>query len=65
MLKSEEWNLRILSGFTEVLAKNVINGTDEVPNGLKYHIADIYLDELAKAGADEVITCSVGSSVHL
>ena len=35
--------------------KNVVSSAaDEVPDGLKYHFADIYVDEIANAGAEEV-----------
>lgn len=38
-----------------MMKKSVISSLQEMPVGLKMHITDIYMEELAKVGADEVI----------
>lgn len=38
----------------DVLMKEVLHPESQSPNGLKFHLIDIYLDELSKVGGKEV-----------
>jgi len=55
LLKHLKWNLKWIKRFRKVMKKSVISGSAEsAPVGLKMHISDIYMEELAKVGADEL-----------
>lgn len=55
LLKNLKWELKWIKQFRKVMKKTVLNGVSEItPVGLKMHISDIYMEELAKVGAEEV-----------
>ena len=55
MMKSDNW--RNTESFAESLHRTVVNGTDSrIPDGLVYHIADVYLEELDKIVDPQVRT---------
>lgn len=41
----------------QLLMKEVMDPDSNTPNGIKFHLIDIYLQELAKVGAKEVRKC--------
>jgi hypothetical protein len=47
-MATRHWNLGIIRLFNDAIFEEVLNQT---PNGLRYHLIDITLDELAKANA--------------
>lgn len=47
-MASRQWNLGIIRLFNDALFDEVLN---QKPNGLRYHLIDIVLDELAKVNA--------------
>lgn len=55
LLKKLNWELKWVKRFRKVMKKTVLSTSDAVPLGLKMHISDIYLEELAKVGSEEVI----------
>ena len=55
LLQSHDWEEEHIQRLVDVLSGHVINSTiEDVPAGIKLHIADIYLDELEKVGSGEV-----------
>ncbi|CAL1291601.1 unnamed protein product [Larinioides sclopetarius] len=55
LLKNKSWKVKCIIGVLNVLKKTVLSPCDEsAPFGLKTHISDIYMEELAKVGHDEV-----------
>ncbi|CAL1295603.1 unnamed protein product [Larinioides sclopetarius] len=60
LLKNKSWKVKCIKGVLNVLKKTVLTPCDEsAPFGLKTHISDIYMEELAKVGHDEVMICSL------
>jgi len=53
-LSRHEWNnTRAIEGYMNILARTPLNPTDpKIPNGMRYHVLDIYVDELDKIDAD-------------
>jgi hypothetical protein len=47
-MASRHWNLGIIRLFNDAIFEEVLN---EKPNGLRYHLIDVVLDELAKVNA--------------
>lgn len=54
LLKQLKWEIKWIKEFRKVLRKTVINAIDSMPLGLKLHISDIYMEELAKVAAEEL-----------
>ncbi|CAL1291602.1 unnamed protein product [Larinioides sclopetarius] len=56
LLKNKSWKVKCIIGVLNVLKKTVLSPCDEsAPFGLKTHISDIYMEELAKVGHDESV----------
>ncbi|XP_060079830.1 ribosomal RNA processing protein 1 homolog A-like, partial [Ylistrum balloti] len=54
-LKNMNWQTNILTEFTNILSCNVMSPDNEaIPQGLRIHLADIYLSELEKIGAEQL-----------
>lgn len=54
-LKKQKWKKGVLTKFVDILSSKILTVTeDKAPDGLKIHLADIYLDELEKVGSNEV-----------
>ncbi|KAF8770708.1 Ribosomal RNA processing protein 1 like protein [Argiope bruennichi] len=55
LLKRKHWKVKCIKEVLNILKKTVLApSTEGVPYGLKTHISDIYMEELAKVGHDEV-----------
>ncbi|GFT45181.1 ribosomal RNA processing protein 1 homolog A [Nephila pilipes] len=55
LLKNLKWEVKYIKAFVKTLKNTVLSPSSEsVPLGLKIHISEIYMEELAKVGADEV-----------
>ncbi|XP_054719682.1 ribosomal RNA processing protein 1 homolog A-like [Uloborus diversus] len=55
LLKRSEWNFKRVKQFRKVMKKTVISPKSEsAPLGLKIHICDIYMEELARAGSEQL-----------
>ncbi|XP_013390191.1 ribosomal RNA processing protein 1 homolog A isoform X3 [Lingula anatina] len=55
MLKIKKWKVTLVKQFLSILEKYVISDSDNAgPDGLKFHLADIYLDELSSVGIDSL-----------
>ncbi|XP_053861196.1 ribosomal RNA processing protein 1 homolog B isoform X2 [Malaclemys terrapin pileata] len=54
VLKRNGWDESLIEPFLHLLMKEVIHPESNAPNGIKFHFIDIYLEELAKAGAKEL-----------
>ncbi|GIY20651.1 ribosomal RNA processing protein 1 homolog B [Caerostris extrusa] len=55
LLKNQKWKIKFIKKFSKVLKNTVLDPSiDSAPFGLKIHVSDIYMEELAKVGADEV-----------
>jgi ribosomal RNA-processing protein 1 len=54
-LSRRDWkNMEVVEGYTKVLEETPLNAADpKIPNGLRYHVLDIYVDELEKVGGDQ------------
>ncbi len=47
-LEKEEWDDEMVEQFLQVLKKIPLSGDKKIPNGIPFHIIDIYVDELEK-----------------
>ncbi|NXB87581.1 RRP1B protein, partial [Vidua chalybeata] len=54
VLKRNEWDEGLAEPLLQLLMKEVMDPDSNSPTGIKFHFIDIYLDELAKAGAKEL-----------
>ncbi|NXI37826.1 RRP1B protein, partial [Galbula dea] len=54
VLRRNEWDESLTEPFLQLLMKEVMGSESSAPTGIKYHFIDIYLDELAKVGAQEL-----------
>ncbi|NWX21784.1 RRP1B protein, partial [Aegotheles bennettii] len=54
VLKRNEWDVSLIELLLELLMKEVMDPDSNAPTGIKLHFIDIYLDELAKVGANEL-----------
>jgi ribosomal RNA-processing protein 1 len=53
-LAGRNWSREELEGYMKVLAEIPLSAADvKIPNGLRYHVLDIYLDELEKVAGDK------------
>lgn len=54
-LSRRDWeNKEVIERYMEILRDTPLNATDvKIPNGLRYHVLDIYVDELEKVGGEE------------
>ncbi|KAI9674674.1 MAG: hypothetical protein M1817_001577 [Caeruleum heppii] len=54
ILAKSHWQAEIVTQYTVILSSIPLNPTDpKVPDGLRYHVLDIYLDELEKVDGFE------------
>ena len=54
VLKRAQWEESLVDEYVELLMEVPCNVADvKVPNGMRYHVIDIYVDEVEKAGALE------------
>ena len=50
-LQSKKWNKSLVNKFNKILVTYPLNiNDDSYPDGVSYHVVDIYLEELAKLG---------------
>ncbi|PRD32784.1 UNVERIFIED_CONTAM: Rrp1 [Trichonephila clavipes] len=55
LVKNHKWEVKCIEHFVKALKSTVLNpSSGSAPFGLKSHITDIYMEELANVGADEV-----------
>ncbi|NWW13942.1 RRP1B protein, partial [Oreocharis arfaki] len=54
VLKRNEWDEGLVEPLLQLLMKEVMDPDSNSPTGIKFHFIDIYLDELAKVGANEL-----------
>ena len=55
VLKSNSWEKTLVSTMSQLIDEAVMDaGKEENPDGLRLHLADMYLEELARVGADQV-----------
>lgn len=55
LLNRKNWNKEIVENWLRIFTTQLLNPKDDkAPVGLKFHVIDIYLDEIAEAGAAEV-----------
>lgn len=48
-LSRQKWKKSVLQGWNEIIRETPLHPTDmQIPNGLRYHILDIWVDELEK-----------------
>jgi len=62
VVQEHGWSDDHIKVFSNILRDTIVNGTNErVPDGLKYHFIDIFLDEIKDVGAGAVcISAHVG-----
>ncbi|OWF42212.1 ribosomal RNA processing protein 1 homolog A-like [Mizuhopecten yessoensis] len=54
-LKNKKWQRNVLTEFTNILSSSVMSPDNEqIPQGLRIHLADIYLSELEIVGAEQL-----------
>ncbi|KAF2189517.1 nucleolar protein NOP52 variant [Zopfia rhizophila CBS 207.26] len=55
-LSRQNWNNEAaIEQYAEILEETPLNVLDvKIPNGLRYHVLDIYIDELEKVGAEKL-----------
>jgi len=50
-LSLRRWNKELVKDFNKIMLKYPLNINDEkIPDGVSYHVSDIYLEEMAKLG---------------
>ncbi|XP_069491774.1 ribosomal RNA processing protein 1 homolog B-like [Ambystoma mexicanum] len=54
VLKKNKWEEHLVEPFLSLLTKEVLHSESDAPNGVKFHLIDIYLEELAKVGSEEL-----------
>uniref|UniRef100_U3I9D2 Ribosomal RNA processing 1B n=1 Tax=Anas platyrhynchos platyrhynchos TaxID=8840 RepID=U3I9D2_ANAPP len=54
VLKRNGWDESLREQLLQLLMKEVMDPDSNTPNGIKFHLIDIYLQELAKVGAKEL-----------
>ena len=55
VVKNTGWRKKTIKRLNDMYTKGLMSGTDTtIPDGLRFHMADIYLDELEKVGLNEV-----------
>ncbi|NXL32840.1 RRP1B protein, partial [Glaucidium brasilianum] len=54
VLRRNEWDESLIELFLQLLMKEIMDPDSNAPTGIKLHLIDIYLDELAKVGAKEL-----------
>ena len=60
VLKNNCWEEILVSRMSQLIEEEVMDAVkEEKPDGLRFHLADIYLVELTKLGADEVCIFTV------
>nr|XP_033795508.1 ribosomal RNA processing protein 1 homolog B isoform X2 [Geotrypetes seraphini] len=55
VLKKNAWDRSLVEEFLNLLIKEVLDSESEAPNGVRFHLIDIYLEELSKVGAEELM----------
>jgi hypothetical protein len=51
-LSLRKWNKELVKEFNKIMLKYPLNINEEtIPDGVSYHVSDIYLEELAKLGS--------------
>ncbi|GJQ85946.1 Nnp-1 [Trypoxylus dichotomus] len=48
ILKKNEWNLKIIKDFNNILSATILNVANPPPSGFVMHFTEVYLEELAK-----------------
>ncbi|KAF6385435.1 ribosomal RNA processing 1B [Rhinolophus ferrumequinum] len=54
-LKQDGWEESRVQLLLSVLMKEVLHPESQSPNGVKFHLIDVYLDELSKVGGKELL----------
>ncbi|KAI5941342.1 Ribosomal RNA processing protein 1B [Manis javanica] len=54
-LKQNGWEESQIKLFLDILMKEILHPESQAPNGVKFHMIDIYLDELSKVGRKELL----------
>lgn len=50
---TKKWKKAVLEEFNAIMEETPLNPTDmKIPNGLRYHVLDIWVDELEKVNSD-------------
>ncbi|KAK2502049.1 hypothetical protein MC885_001771 [Smutsia gigantea] len=55
VLKQSGWEESQIKLFLDILMKEILHPESQAPNGVKFHMIDIYLDELSKVGGKELL----------
>lgn len=71
VVRKQKWAPELVDNLAQVFADLVMNpNSDLIPDGLKIHFADIYLEEVEKVGGEQVscnkwiISLATGYSVY-
>lgn len=52
-LSKQKWKIETIEKWNEIVEETPLNVSDmKIPNGLRYHVLDIWVDELEKVGGD-------------
>ncbi|KAJ4407595.1 hypothetical protein N0V91_003864 [Didymella pomorum] len=52
-LAANKWKPSVLKEFNEIMEETPLNPTDmKIPNGMRYHVLDVWVDELEKVNLD-------------
>ena len=52
-LAAKKWKLSVVEEFNKIMEETPLNPTDmKIPNGLRYHVMDVWVDELEKVNSD-------------
>ncbi|BFZ60199.1 hypothetical protein YB2330_001222 [Saitoella coloradoensis] len=66
LLQAEKWNDRSVEEYIEILSKGPLHPKNQkMPNGLRYHITEIYLDELDKIVPAETYDAETGEELPI
>lgn len=52
-LAAKKWKLSVVEELNSIMEETPLNPTDmKIPNGLRYHVLDVWVDELEKVNSD-------------
>ena len=57
MISKQDWHEKTIGRTVDVIKETVLDhGNDSIPDGIRTHLADIYLAELKRVGTNQVGT---------
>ncbi|XP_077990193.1 ribosomal RNA processing protein 1 homolog A-like [Glandiceps talaboti] len=54
LIKKSQWDIELIQKLMDIFKAGVLNAEKEIPDGLRYHLIEIYLDELINVGGSQL-----------